>query len=286
MADCTGVISQMFVYPVKSCAGIEVSESVLSETGLSHDREWMIVDQEGLFLTQRQIPHMVWITPRLTADALFLSAPEHPEIKIPFRQQGHPKQVTVWRDTLMGDDMGDEVADWLNAFLAVPGKQFRLIRFSPLARRISAREWTGELIAPNMFSDGFALLVVSQRALDVFNERLTQHGHDPVDVLRFRPNIVLEGLDAHGEDELSQLSLHTLNGIIDLKLVKPCGRCPIPNIDPYTATSSPEVMETLGTYRQLDRMQGAICFGMNAVVQAGVGKTLHVGQPFEANLAV
>lgn len=286
MADCTGVISQMFIYPVKSCAGIEISESVLSETGLSHDREWMIVDQDGQFLTQRQIPHMVWITPRLTADALYLSAPEHPEIKIPFNHDGQPKQVTVWRDTLMGDDMGDEVADWLNAFLSVPGKQFRLIRFSPLARRISAREWTGDLIAPNMFSDGFALLVVSQRALDVFNERLLEQGHDPIDILRFRPNLVLEGLDAHGEDEISELSLHTLNGIIDLKLVKPCPRCPIPNIDPYTATSSPEVMETLGTYRQLDRMQGAICFGMNAIVQAGVGKTLHVGQPFEANLAV
>ena len=286
MADCTGVISQMFIYPVKSCAGIEISESVLSETGLSHDREWMIVDQDGQFLTQRQIPHMVWITPRLTADALYLSAPEHPEIKIPFNHDGQPKQVTVWRDTLMGDDMGDEVAHWLNAFLSVPGKQFRLIRFSPLARRISAREWTGDLIAPNMFSDGFALLVVSQRALDVFNERLLEQGHDPIDILRFRPNLVLEGLDAHGEDEISELSLHTLNGIIDLKLVKPCPRCPIPNIDPYTATSSPEVMETLGTYRQLDRMQGAICFGMNAIVQAGVGKTLHVGQPFEANLAV
>lgn len=286
MADCTGVISQMFIYPVKSCAGIEISESVLSETGLSHDREWMIVDQDGQFLTQRQIPHMVWITPRLTADALYLSAPEHPEIKIPFNHDGQPKQVTVWRDTLIGDDMGDEVADWLNAFLSVPGKQFRLIRFSPLARRISAREWTGDLIAPNMFSDGFALLVVSQRALDVFNERLLEQGHDPIDILRFRPNLVLEGLDAHGEDEISELSLHTLNGIIDLKLVKPCPRCPIPNIDPYTATSSPEVMETLGTYRQLDRMQGAICFGMNAIVQAGVGKTLHVGQPFEANLAV
>ena len=105
-------------------------------------------------------------------------------------------------------------------------------------------------------------------------------------MLRFRPNLVLEGLDAHSEDELSELLLHTEQGVIDLKLVKPCPRCPIPNIDPYTATSSPEVMDTLASYRRLDRMNDAICFGMNAIVQDGAGRTIRVGQPFEANLAV
>ena len=286
MADCTGVISQMFIYPVKSCAGIEVSESELTETGLRHDREWLIVDQNGQFLTQRQIPHMVWITPRLPEDALYLRAPDHEEIKVPFSQTGVPKQVTVWRDTLLGDDMGDQVAHWLDQFLAVPGKNYRLIRFSPHASRHSSREWTGDLVAPNMFSDGFALLIVTQRALDLFNERLMQEGHEPVDMLRFRPNLVLEGLDAHAEDEIANLLLHTLNGVIELKLVKPCGRCPIPNIDPYTATSSPEVMETLSAYRRLARMHDAICFGMNAIVQSGAGQAIRVGQPFEAYLDV
>jgi len=286
MADCTGVISQMFIYPVKSCAGIEISESVLTATGLKHDREWLIVDQEGQFLTQRQIPHMVWITPRLTEDALFLSAPGHEEIKIPFTLAGKPKQVTIWRDTLMGDDMGDEVAHWLDTFFAVPGKKYRLIRFSPLASRVSSKEWTGAIVAQNMFSDGFALLVVTQRALELFNERLMQGGHEPVDMLRFRPNLVLEGLDAHAEDEIADILLHTASDAIELKLVKPCGRCPIPDIDPYTATRSPEVMETLAAYRRLDRMQDAICFGMNGIVRSGVGQVLRVGQPLEASLAV
>ena len=286
MADCTGIITQMFIYPVKSCAGIEVSESILRPTGLAHDREWMIVDQDGQFLTQRQIPHMVWITPRLTEDALYLSAPEQVDIKVPFSRIGKPVRVTVWRDTLLGDDMGDEVSDWLNTFLAVPGKQYRLIRFSPLATRLSAREWTGDSEAPNMFSDGFALLVVTQRALDALNERLMEHGHEAVDMMRFRPNLVLEGLDAHEEDELSQILLHTAAGPIELTLVKPCGRCPIPNIDPYTASRSPEVMETLEGYRRLNRMNDAVCFGMNAIVRAGEGRAIQVGQPFEANFAV
>jgi uncharacterized protein YcbX len=137
-----------------------------------------------------------------------------------------------------------------------------------------------------MFSDGFALLVVTQRALDVFNERLMELGYDPVDMLRFRPNLVLEGLEAHGEDELATMMLHTASGLIDLKLVKPCGRCPIPNIDPFTATSSPEVMETLASYRRLSRMHDAVCFGMNGIVLSGAGQTIRVGQPFEADLAV
>jgi uncharacterized protein YcbX len=286
MADCTGVISQMFIYPIKSCAGIEISESPLLNTGLLHDREWMIVDQEGQFLTQRQIPHMVWITPRLTEEALYLNAPDHKEIRVAFNDVGMPKQVTVWRDTLMGDDMGDAVAAWLDAFLAVPGKQFRLIRFSPQASRLSAKEWTGDLKAPNMFSDGFALLVVTQRALEVLNERLMAEGFEAVDMLRFRPNLVLEGLDAHIEDELSHLLFHTAVGKIDLRLVKPCGRCPIPNIDPYTATSTPEVMNALSAYRRLDRMHDAVCFGMNAIIRSGARQTLRVGQPFEADFAV
>lgn len=286
MADCTGVISQMFIYPVKSCAGIEISESTLGVTGLLHDREWMIVDQSGQFLTQRQIPHMVWITPRLTSDALYLSAPDQAEIKIALNCSGTSKQVTVWRDTLEGDDMGDAVAEWLNAFLAVPGKQFRLIRFSPQARRVSDPAWTGDILAPNMFSDGFALLVVTQRALDVLNERLLTDGAEPVDMLRFRPNIVLEGLEAYDEDALSQLVVHTVAGPVELRLVKPCGRCPIPNIDPYTATSSPEVMDSLATYRRLERMNDAICFGMNAIVRTGAGLNLHVGQVFEADYAI
>lgn len=286
MADCTGVITQMFIYPVKSCAGIEMTESIIKPTGLAHDREWMIVDQDGQFLTQRQIPHMVWITPRLTEDALYLSAPNHDEIKVPFSRIGKSVRVTVWRDSLLGDDMGDEVSEWLNHFFEVPGKQYRLVRFSPLASRISAPEWTGDYQAPNMFSDGFALLLVSQSALDVFNEHLTQRGNEAVDMMRFRPNLVLEGLEAHEEDEISQILLHTAAGPIELSLVKPCSRCPVPNIDPYTASRSPAVMDTLETYRRLKRMNDAVCFGMNAIVRAGEGRAIQVGQPFEANLAV
>lgn len=286
MSDCSGVISQLFIYPVKSCAGIEVSAARLTPSGLDMDREWMIIDQHGQFLTQRQIPHMVWITPTLTADALLLNAPQQPEISIPLTQRGHTLTVTVWRDTLEADDMGDAVAAWLNRYLGVPGKQFRLVRFAENARRISATEWTQGIEFPNKFSDGFAALVVTQQALDDFNARLLTAGHDPVSVLRFRPNIVIEGLEAHTEDDLHLMRIQAAGVLIELVMAKPCPRCPIPDIDPFTALTSPIVSQTLQTYRVLAKMNGAVCFGMNAIVQSGAGRTLHSGQCFEADYAI
>lgn len=286
MADCTGVITQLFTYPVKSCAGIELNQTMLTPTGLAMDREWMIVDQDGLFLTQRQIPHMVWITPSLTADALILNAPDQPTVTIPFNATGPLRPVTVWRDTLMAHDMGEEVSLWLNRYLGVPGKKFSLVRFSAQSKRISAAQWTRGIEAENMFSDGFAILVVTQRALDELNTKLVSQGHDPVSMLRFRPNMVIEGLDAHTEDDLSTITIPTANGTIRLDMVKPCPRCPIPDIDPFTAQSTPEVSQTLQRYRALPRMDGAICFGMNAVVRAGAGAMLHNGQAFEADYAI
>jgi uncharacterized protein YcbX len=285
MADCNGIISQMFIYPVKSCAGIEINQATITPTGLALDREWMIVDQDGLFLTQRQIPHMVWITPELTRHSLKLKAPDQSVLEIDFNQRGASRSVTVWRDTLLADDMGDEAAAWLDRYLAVPGKRFRLVRFAKDAERLSSKDWTKEIDAPNMFSDGFAVLVATQRSLDILNERLLKQGHETVDMLRFRPNIVIEGLEAHTEDNLSELHLHTASGLVALGLVKPCPRCPIPNIDPYTANSTHEVMDTLATYRALARMDGAVCFGMNAIVLSGTGQTLHVGQGFDADYA-
>ncbi|MEI6836639.1 MAG: MOSC N-terminal beta barrel domain-containing protein [Alcaligenaceae bacterium] len=285
MADCTGVIRQLFIYPIKSCAGIEVTQAQLTPTGLSMDREWMIVDQEGMFLTQRQIPHMVWITPSLSSTALTLTAPGVSPISIALDQAESPRTVTVWRDTLQGDDQGDAVATWLDAYLAVPGKHYRLVRFSKKARRLSALDWTQGVEAVNKFSDGFAVLVVSQRALTELNERLMQQGHEAVSMLRFRPNIVLDDLDAHLEDHLNELVIETETGSVELSLVKPCPRCPVPNIDPITAISSPEVIDTLQSYRSLARIDGGIGFGMNAIVKGGIGHTLALKQIANGTLA-
>ncbi len=283
MSDCHGFVSQLFIYPIKSCAGIEIQTTLIKPTGLAFDREWVIVDQNGMFLTQRQCPHMVWITPGLTAEQLTLSAPDQETISIDLAYRGKPIMVTVWRDTLLADDMGDEVAGWLDRFLQVPGKNFRLMRFGKHSTRLSNKDWTQGLDRPNMFSDGFAALVITQAALDELNSQLAQRGHETVAMDRFRPNIVLTGLDGHTEDHLDIIRFDPIACGPELQLVKPCSRCAIIDIDPYTAQSSPTVSDLLSPYRRLAIVDNAICFGMNAVITAGGSQQIKVGDNFDAD---
>jgi hypothetical protein len=151
------------------------------------------------------------------------------------------------------------------------------VRFDPEQRRLSNRQWTGGAEALNQFSDGFPLLVLTEAAVDGLNARLAAAGHGPVGVERFRPNIVLSGLAAHAEDGLRQLRIEA-DAQVQLALVKPCPRCPIPNVDPATGTASPEVLQTLGSYRKNPQLNGAPSFGMNAIVLGGLEQIVRVGQ--------
>src|SRR6185295_15602033 len=136
----------------------------------------------------------------------------------------------------------------------------RLARFDPEQKRLSNKQWTGELDAENAFSDGYPLLVISQASLDALNERLARKGVPAATMARFRPNLVLDGLDAHGEDFLDEIRFETTDGPVRLRLVKPCPRCPIPNVDPATGEPGHEPGDTLSTYRADDRVGGAVSF--------------------------
>ncbi|MFM8737897.1 MAG: MOSC domain-containing protein, partial [Betaproteobacteria bacterium] len=141
--------------------------------------------------------------------------------------------------------------------------------------------------ARNAFSDGFPLLVLSQASLDEFNRRLQAQGHAPVGLERFRPNIVLSGVDTpHGEDQLSRLVVDTAQGTVELALTKPCPRCPIPDVEPATAERQPHISDVLRGYRSHERLGGAVAFGMNAVVVQGVGCTLRTGDAVRAAVGV
>ena len=186
-----------------------------------------------------------------------------------------PVRVRVWGDEVAAYDMGPVAAQWFSDFL---GQPLRLVRFDPAHRRLSSLQWTGGVEAPNQFSDGFPLLVTSEASLEDLNTRLAAAGHAAVEMARFRPNVVLGGVAAHDEDRLGVLRIATAEGIAELKPVKPCARCPIPNIDPATAEASPAVGDTLQAYRQDARLKGAVTFGMNAIVLQGDGQMLRVGQ--------
>jgi uncharacterized protein YcbX len=289
--EVNGAIARLFVYPVKSCAGVELQESVLTETGLDLDRAWMVVDAKGVFVSQRELPRMALITPQLKLYEVVLRAPGMLALHLQIDRVEKATQVKLWDDIVNAFDMGDLAAQWFSDFLNdSPGRtpntgrpEYRLVRFDPDCKRLSNMTWTGGVEAPNQFADGFPALVISTASLDRLNRRLIAQGHAAVTMERFRPNIVLSGLDAHDEDRMDGMSITTDAGEVVLRPVKPCPRCPIPNVDPLSASVSPEVLDTLQTYRQDARVDGAITFGMNVIVTDGVDLSLKVGQTVRGN---
>jgi uncharacterized protein len=281
--DLHSAIARLFIYPVKSCAGIDVPAARLIETGLEWDRAWMVVDADGSFLTQREHPRMALVRPQLRSEDLVLRAPGMLALHVALDVVEAPAQVSLWGSAVAAFDMGGIAAQWFSDFLGVPA---RLVRFDPDFQRPSSRRWTGELQALNQFSDGYPLLLLSEASMADFNGKRADTGLLPVGIERFRPNIVLggalpgrAGFAPHDEDRIGMLHLDAAGTPVALLPVKPCLRCPIPDIDPATGNAEPSVGELLRSYRQDARVGGANTFGMNAVAHSGLGALLQVGQP-------
>lgn len=273
-------IAALHVYPVKSCGGVAPNEALLIETGLEFDRAWMLVDATGRFVTQRELPRMALVKPVLKTSEMVLRAPGMVALHVALDRVEAPTRVTVWDDEVAAYDMGDLCAQWFSDLL---DRRLRLVRFDPQHKRLSDHRWTGTLDAENGFSDGFPILVCSSASLAELNRRLEANGDAPVTMARFRPNLVLDGLDAHGEDALDEIVLDAAGGPVRLKLVKPCARCSIPNVDPVTAATGHAVSDALAGYRADARLGGKITFGMNAVIVEGIERALTVGMAGRAS---
>lgn len=274
MNDVALRVAALAVHPIKSCGMVAVDEALVIETGLEFDRTWMVVDEAGRFLTQRELPRMVLVRITLRTEDMVLRAPGMLALHVRFDAVEGPATVTVWNDTLPAYDMGELCAQWFSDFL---GRKVRLARFDPGQKRLSNRKWTGDIEAENAFSDGYPILVASTASLDELNRRLAAAGEAPVTMERFRPNLVISGVEAHDEDHLDELRFETDEGPVVLRLVKPCPRCPMPDVDPATAETGHAVGDVLMTYRADPRVDGALTFGMNAVIVEGIDRALRVG---------
>jgi hypothetical protein len=287
--DIQGTIARLFIYPVKSCAGVELTEAILTETGLDLDRSWMVIEDGGMFVTQREQPRMALVQPQIKGDEIILRAPGMLALHLRVDVVEAVTQARIWDDVVQAYDMGDVAAQWFSDYLApqrpdgAPPRPFRLVRFDPEQRRLASRKWTGDVEAQNQFSDGFPLLVTSTASLDGLNRRLQAKGLEPVTMERFRPNIVLADIDEHDEDRMDAMHIDTPDGAVVLRPVKPCARCPIPNIDPKTANSTTDVGDMLQSYR-VDQRVGGVTFGMNAITIDGIDQVLRVGQTVAGHL--
>jgi hypothetical protein len=256
-------------YPVKGCRGLAHPSARLTPAGLEHDREWMFATPDGRFITQRDEPGLARIDAVVRDGALHLGAEGAGSVAVPLAQDGERGRVRVWNDECGAIDQGDAPARWISEFL---GYEVRLLRFDPEVPRPSDPAWVGALDAPNRYSDGFPLLVVSLASLADLNARLAV----PVPMERFRPNLVLDGLPPWGEDELSEFA----GGGVRLRVVKPCTRCVVTTTDQRTGERcGDEPVRTLRTFRWDAALRGVV-FGQNAVVVDGAGRTLEVGQSF------
>jgi hypothetical protein len=277
-------VSELLLYPIKSCAGLSVPEAALALDGLSangvHDREWMVVTREGLFLTQREYPRMATIAPRIEGDVLVVEAPGMQPIRLPLAHDlaAPTLEVLIWDDHVLAADCGDNAAAW---FADAVGAPCRLVRFRPDVVRPKISAWTGGLPAAARFSDGYPILLIGQSSLDDLNGKLTQAGRAALPMNRFRPNLVVAGIDAFEEDFVAEFSYED----IKLRPVKPCARCPIPSVDQATGIPGPDPLDILQTYRANARMDGAVTLGMNVIVAQGFGRTVRVGQELNAELA-
>lgn len=255
----TAAVASLHVYPVKSCRGIALEEARLTPAGIEHDREWMVVTPEGRFVTQRELPRMALIGTALSPTGLLLTAPGMAPLPLPLagsgQDAGTAREVVVWADRCAALDMGEPAAGWFTQFLARP---LRLVRFDPSGQRLSNSKWTGDVAATTRFTDGFAVLVISQASLEDLNTRMEL----PLPMNRFRPNIVLAGIAAYAEDRLDELTAPGLR----LRVVKPSVRCIITTTDQERGEQQGgEPLRTLRSYRN-DRTLHGVTFGQNAIV--------------------
>ena len=273
-------IASLHLHPVKSCGGLAPQEALLIETGLDLDRAWMVVNPQGEMLTQRELPRLALVNCSLRESDVVLRAPGMLAMHLRLDTVEDATRVRVWDDIVKAYDMGALAAQWFSDFL---GRPARLVRFDPEERRLAESQWSAGTEAETAFADGFPLLITSTASLADLNARLAARGQAPVTMDRFRPNLVLDGLQAFDEDNIGDLIIDTPEGPVHLRLTKPCVRCSIPNTDPATAEVGHEPGDTLAGFRADARVGGGLTFGMNAVVLEGVGRTLRVGQSAQAS---
>ena len=266
MTDSATIVG-LFVYPLKSARGIARETARLAATGFEWDRQWMFVNAQGTFLSQRTHPQLARLVPELTAEALVVRAPGRPLLEIPFAgaSGGERVAVRVHRDPCDGVDEGPGAARWASETL---GEALRLVRVPADPARRANPAFAGPTPAPMGFADGFPLLVCNEASLADLNARLPQ----PIPMERFRPNLVLSGLPAWAEDRIDSLTI----GPVRLRLVKPCTRCTIPSIDQRSGMPATDPAPALREFR-FDAALRGVTFGENAVIDIGAGAEIRRG---------
>ena len=271
-------ITDLFIYPVKSLKGIALNESMTALRGLQYDREWMVTTSDYEFITQREIPLMSTIEVSIDLDALILSSKNNTKFQVPLLSSNtNVIKASVWGDICDAYDEGDDVSLWLTSLLGqYKNKSLRLVRYSSQGIRPVPAKYLNGVEAQSAFSDQFPYLITSWESLEKLNKGLIKNGSQVAEMDRFRPNIVVKGID-NLEKKTSQNLLCQKSGY-DFGLRKPCKRCKIITInqDDGKIDNPKEPLATLTSLRFSDEIKGAF-FGQNAILLSNKNYILKVG---------
>jgi len=260
-------LSSLYRFPLKSAAGESLQRCASDSLGLLGDRRWMVAAGTGRFLTQRILPRMALLQAHWQGDtALKLAAPGMPELLVRVPDDKTMRCVQVWSANPVVPDAGETAAAWLSDFL---GQACRLV-YLPEDDGIQVDLDYARLGERTAFSDGFPFLLIGQASLDDLARRVGR----PLEMLRFRPNLVVSGAEPYAEDGWKRIRI----GQLTFRVVKPCSRCVIPTLDPATGERAPdrEPLNTLLSYR---KGPGGVFFGQNLIAE-GRGE-LELGMPVE-----
>lgn len=257
-------LTEISIYPVKSCGGIQLASVALDRFGPTGDRRWMLVSPDGGFLSQREVPHMSLLRVTQTPAGLrFDFADSSLEVQRP-GSEATVREVRVWEDRVRARDAGGAAGEWLSAQL---GRPCELVYMpDDTVRRVDgAYAHAGETVG---FADGFPLLLISRASLDELNGRL----EEPVPMNRFRPNLVVSGCGPFAEDDWRRIRIAG----IEFDVAKACARCAVPSIIQETAQRDRKINRVLAGFRRFD---GQVYFGQNLLYrETGV---LSVGDSLE-----
>jgi len=255
------IVQDIFIYPIKSLGGIRLSEAVVEERGFRYDRRWMLVDAEGVFITQRKHPKLALLQVDLGGNGLkvFNKTVDGVSVKIPFDLATGPElMVTVWDDQVLAKIVHPDLNLWFSDFL---GFEASLVIMPEATHRKVNPKYAVHSESVS-FADGMPYLLIGQESLNDLNSRLAS----PVPMNRFRPNIVFSGGSPYLEDSLRKIKI----GELEFEIVKPCARCVMTTVDQATGEKGKEPLKTLSSYRTIN---GKVYFGQNVVaLQSGTVK--------------
>ena len=273
-------VTGLRIYPVKSMRGIELQRATLTAEGLLHDRRFMVVRTSGRFVTQRDMARMSLISVELENGGITLFMTGNGRVEVPFGEvDGRRFTTKVWNDTCETVDQGEAVSRWLTNALE-SSETLHLVTMAPGYTRPQGKADVLGAKTHTLFADAAPFLVANEASLQALNNELLARGHDAVPMDRFRPNIVLRGLDAFEEHRAGGMT----GGGIGIRFHHPCQRCIVTTIDQATARKHPQ-KEPFFTLRDINPMPGGErqpAFGQNASLETGNGLTITVGNTFEA----